>query len=133
MRSARAAVQSFAHWKGTTGRYVGVEQWHLIIAGLSGGTAALRFVWRVWKQPGTPSLIARIWRWSLTTRDCEMDKQRMGAQLAARDKLIADLQHDLDRAVGIDSSRESREAESHHPQSNAPTTPLQRRSTDTTG
>ena len=109
-----------------------MEQWQLIIAGLSGGTAAIRFFWRVWKQPGTPSLIARLWSWLLLTGDCEMDKQQLRAQLAARDRLIVSLQADLDRAVGIGSSHELPETDHHHPPSSQQTEPLRRRSTDTT-
>jgi len=62
-----------------------------------------------------------------------MDNQKLRSQLAARDKLIGDLQHDLDRAVGIDSSRELRDTEHHHQHSEPQTTPSPHHSTDTTG
>jgi len=117
-----------------------VDQWHLITLGLSGVVAVLRFLWRVLKRPGTPSLAGRMWRWWLLNASREIDSQRkdaqlsaMTAQLTARDKLIADLQHDLDRAVGIDSSRELRDTEHHHQHSEPQTTHSPHRLTDTTG
>jgi hypothetical protein len=110
-----------------------VDQWHLITLGLSGVVAVLRFLWRVLKRPDTPSLAGRIWSWSLTTGDRELDNQKLRSQLAARDKLIADLQHDLDRAVGIDSFRESHATEHHHQHSEPLTTPSPHHLTDTTG
>jgi len=101
------------------------------IGGISTVAAViLRAAWRVWRRPVKPSLPAQLWNWFLLTADREMNNQKLTHQLAARDVLIATLQSDLDRAVGIDSWRESHATESRRTRSSMPTESLRRRSTD---
>lgn len=95
--------------------------------------AIARFLWRRSRHPHVPSLAVRIWRWLLIMGDREMDNQRLRQQLAARDRMIGDLQADLDRALGIDSLRTSHDTGQSHPKSSEPTKPLRRKSSDTTG
>lgn len=115
--------------------------WQLVTVGLSITGTALRFGWRAWRKPATPSLAARFFTWLL------YDMRRREVQIFQKDRHIADqdrrlavalkmievLQEDLDRAAGIDSLHTSRETD---PTPNPSSTPMQnwtRRSSDTTG
>ena len=82
-----------------------IESWWRAIGGFMGLVALARFGWRRVTSPGTPGLVGKLWNKSLDMADCERQNQSFRRQLAARDKLINSLQADLDRAVGIESSR----------------------------
>lgn len=105
--------------------------WWLV--GLPTLVAVSRVGSRLLRSPGTPSIMARLWRRLLTLGDLLVENQRLTAKIAVQDALIETLLHDLARASGIASSPGSSAMNPsiQHP-SHQPTPPLAATSTSTT-